>query len=171
MNYKKLIQFATNKEVCTMKRSIDTLIVSPTAIKKTKEEDPNSFPTPPDAGIENEVINRRLVNAYGTCKQTTTFVDFKQEMIFNLKVGAQDIRIQLIKTDPGIARWCITRGEAWAVHHRNGMMISISKVIEFNALLIGSHVSCNISVPGGPAFAWKISCCLGGPSVEKVQIQ
>ena len=148
-----------------MKRSTD-LPFSP-VIKRSKEDD---LPVPPDAASENEVTERRLVNAFGSCKKTTSFLEFKQEMFFDLKVGAQDIRIQLIKTSAGIAQWKVTRGDAWAVHHRNGLMVSIGKVIEFNSLLVGSHISCNIVVPGGPAFAWRISCCVSGPFVEKVQI-
>jgi len=150
-----------------MKRSIDAL-VSPKPEKKSRDE--NDLPIPPNAASENEVIERRLVNAYPTCKQTKSYVDFKQEMVFSLKVGAQEIRIQLIKTSAGIARWKVTRGAAWAIHHRNGMMISIGDVIEFNSLLIGGHVSCNIVVPGGPAFAWKLTCCVSGPFIEKTQI-
>lgn len=150
-----------------MKRSIDAL-VSPDPVKKSRDGD---LPVPPTAAEENETIERRLVNAHPTCKQTKTFLDFKQEMAFNLHVGAQDIRIQLIKTSAGVAQWKIVRGEAaWAVHHRNGMILSIGKVIEFNALLVGSHISCNIVVPGAPAFAWKLVCCVGSAHVEKTQI-
>ncbi len=149
-----------------MKRSTD-LPFSPAVTKRSKEDD---LPVPPEAAAENELMERRLVNTAGSCKKTTNFIEFKQEMIFDLKVGAQDIKIQLIKTSAGIAQWKVTRGEAWAVHHRNGLMISIGKIIEFNSLLVGSHISCNIVVPGGPAFAWKLSCCVSGPFVEKVQI-
>ena len=151
-----------------MKRSVDALY-SPVVVKKPKEDD-NPLPVPPNAGDENEVTERRLVNAYPTYKKTTVFVDFKQEMIFKIKVDAQVVHIQLIKTDQGVARWRVSRGEAWAIHHRCGIMKSIGKVVEFNSLLIGSHVSCNICVPGGPAFAWRISCCISGSYIEKTQI-
>jgi hypothetical protein len=149
-----------------MKRSIDAL-VSPVQKKKAKEDE---MQVPPNAAVENEVIERRLANAYGTCRKTTIFLEFRQTMVFKLKVGAKTIHIQLIKTDQGVAQWGITRGDAWAVHHRQGMIISIGKTIEFNSLLIGGHACCNIIVPGGPAFAWKLSCCIGGPQVEKTQI-
>lgn len=148
-------------------RSLDGTL-SPLLSKKDKIND--DLPTPPNAGIENEVINRRLSTMYGTCKQTTTFLEFKQEMIFQLKVGMEQIRIQLIKSSQGMAQWKILSSNAWAIHHRHGLVQSIGKIITFNALLIGSHTSCNIIVPSSPAFTWKLACCLSGPKIEKVQI-